>query len=421
MVRSAVLLLVLSIFAVTAAGAQTFTVIHNFTNGGDGANPSGSIAIDRAGNLYGTSSGGRNNGTGVVFKLSHAGSGWIFTPLHTFSLGEGNGPLGVSLGPDGNLYGATEQAGGGGSCGGSGCGTVFKVSPPATRCASVLCPWVATVLYRFSGGATGGNPQSGVVLDRSGNIYGVAPYGYTGGNCLQYEGCGLVYEVSRSGGQWIETVLYQFTGEGDGLIPYGPLAIDSSGNLYGPTKFGGAGNSGTVYKLTPSGSGWTKSILYSFGGCCETGIFPTAGVILDSSGNLYGTTLHGGNSNCSEGCGSVFSLTSTDGTWAYNELYDFTGANGDAYPQTPLVRDAAGNLYGTTFGGVGSNGNVFKVAPSNGGWTYTSLHDFTGGADGSLPYGNVVIDANGNLYGTAEFGGTGCVSSGCGVVWEITP
>ena len=416
MAVAALLAAFLLVFAATQSHAQTFTVIHNFTGGPDGGDPFGVIAIDRAGNLYGSSDGGANNGTGVVFKLAHARSGWVFTPLHTFSLAEGAGPVGVTLGPDGNVYGATARSGAGGSCNGAGCGSVFKISPQPTRCASVLCPWVATILYRFAGGAAGGNPSSGVTLDSSGNVYGVAPYGYTGGFCLSDGGCGLVYQVTHPSGQWLENVLYDFTWGDDGAFPEGILAVDSAGNLFGSTSAGGTNGNGTLFQLTPSGSGWSFNTLYSFGFCCDVGVYGSTGLILDASGTLYGMTPHGGIPNCQAGCGVVFSLTPANGSWVYNELYRFTGLNGDGNPLAPLAMDAAGNLYGTTQGVGSIPGTVFKLTPSSGSWTYSLLHQFSG-PDGYSPRSNVVIDANGNLYGTTYGGG----SRGDGTVWEITP
>jgi len=415
----------LLIFAAAPAEAQTFTVLHTFTGAQDGANPYNGLVMDRAGNLYGTAKFGGNNGFGVVFKLSRGGSGWIFTPLHDFAGAEGSSPTTVTIGPDGNLYGTTEFGGAGGSCQGLGCGVVFKLSPLPTRCAGFLCPWSVTVLHRFTGGADGGRPFSGVIFDQQGNIYGTTSQGgQFAGQCAG-NGCGVVYELSLSGGTWTESVIHTFSGGADGLSPYAGLIFDSTGKLYGTTPYGGSLNAGTVLVLTPSGSGWTHSILYNFQAGAD-GTYPYGGLTFDHAGNLYGTTDIGGDINCA--CGTIYQLSPSSGGWTHAVLYAFTNTNGDRYPQASLFIDASGNLYGTTPGGADTPpyGNIFKLAASNGNWTYNSLYEFTDGADGGHSYSTVLMDANGNLYGTASDGGSShCVSgddSGtCGVVWQITP
>ncbi len=167
---------------------------------------------------------------------------------------------------------------------------------------------------------------------------------------------------------------------------------------------------GSVFKLSPSGGGWTEQVIYSFQGGSD-GAYPTGGLIIDQSGNLYGSTNKGGTG----GGGTVFKLTPSGGGWNYSLVYSFTG-NTSCGPFAPLSMDTAGSLYGTTFcDGANNLGNIFKLTPSGGSWTYSSLHDF-GGSDGAYPYSNVTIDAAGNLYGTASGGGMGV-----GVIWEITP
>jgi len=405
----------LAVAMMPAAHAQTFTVLYSFTGGADGESPE-LLTIDRAGNLYGTSGGGADGYGGVLFKLSHMGSGWTFAPLHNFVRSEGIAPIGPTIGPDGNLYGVNNQGGGQG-CGQQGCGTVFKVAPPPNRCTTVLCPWPATVLYEFTGGSDGKNPLSAVTFDQAGNLYGTAPGGSTG--------YGVVYELSPSSGGW-QSVIYTFQGGGDGGAPEAGVILDAAGNLYGATYGGGTRNTGTIFQLSQSGSGWVKNTLYSFQDD-PGGVFPDGSLIFDQSGNLYGTTGGGGdsNSNCPGGCGTVFSLSPSNGGWVHTVLYSFTGDYGDENPNASLTIDAAGNLYGTTTGSsdTAPYGNVFKLAPSSGGWIYTSLHEFTDGTDGGHPYSSAVMDANGNLYGTATIGGKGsdCNGLGCGVVWEVTP
>jgi len=418
----AVVMIATIIIATPVAQAQTLTVIHAFTGGGDGDFPGPSLVMDRTGNLYGTTFFSGFNSGGGVFELVQRGSGWVLNPLVNFSGTEGSYTNNVIVGPDGNLYGTNPNGGGVGSCDYEGCGTVFELTPPVTRCGSAVCPWSLTILYRFTGQADGGNP-AGVIFDQVGNLYGTTFYGGNmTGQCAPY-GCGVVYKLSPSNGGWTETVLYAFNGgTNDGANPPEDVIFDSSGNLYSMTTFGGTEGAGTVFKLTPSGSGWTESVLHNFGNGSD-GKYPSSALILDGSGNFYGTTQGGGN----DGLGTVYSLSPSGSGWTEAVLYSFNGSYGDEYPQFGrLFLDAPGNLYGTTPGNDGSSpyGNVFQMTPSNGGWSYSSLHSFTGGSDGGTPYSTVVMDASGNLYGTAYQGGYTnndlCQFVGCGVVWKIT-
>ena len=416
-----VALAIATVFALTvvltqSAQAQTFKVIHTFTGGADGRGPYAGLTADAAGNFYGTTGGYGTGGT--AFKLSKKGSGWVFNPLYAFRGGsDGAYPTArVIFGPDGSLYGTTVEGGVNGCF--NGCGTVFNLKPPATACKTALCPWTETVLYRFTGGSDGGQP-SGVDLtfDQLGNIYGTTGAGgYQGGDCSASGGCGVVFELTPSNGGWTESVIYTFTGGSDGASPAAGVIFDQAGNLYGTTWTGGnpgcfAGGCGTVFELTPSGSGWVVKVLYSFQGGSDGGD-PNAGLMFDGSGNLYGTTTTGGLDND----GTVFELTPSGGGWTFDPLYSFTGIWGSS---GSLVMDASGNLYGTTTdGGAYGYGSVFKLTPSGGSWTYTSLHDFPWYKDGGTLYGNVIFDASGNLYGTASAGG---LDTGYGTVWEITP
>ncbi len=396
----AVLTLAIGFLLAPTAQAQTFTVLHNFTGGADGAVPVAGLTMDRGGNLYGTASAGGARGYGTVFKLAPRGSGWVLAPLYSFhGVSDGKLPFDrVVIGPGGVLYGATFSGGSG--CEGDGCGTVFKLSPPATACKTALCSWTETVLYRFTGGFDGLYPEHGdLVFDEMGNIYGTT---YGGGT-----GNGVVFELTPSG---MQSVLYPFPG-GQLASPYSGVIFDNAGNLYGTTYNKG----GTLYQLTPSGAGWTENTLFSFSDN-DNGFFPYAGLIFDQSDNIYGTNSVGG----INGGGTAFQVTSSNGMWALNTIYSFTGVffHGDCGPFASLFEDSAGNLYGTTMCESQTVfGSVFKLTNTAGSWTYTSLHDFTGGSDGGYPFSNVVVDASGNLYGTASRGGT----LGYGVVWEITP
>src|SRR5271165_574575 len=387
-------------FGQPPAQAQTYNVLHYFTGGSDGANPIAGLTMDSQGILYGTASAGGAKSFGTVYRLVPSGSSWAFSLLYTFQgQTDGSAPYArVGFGPDGNLYGATHSGGGGPGCKDRhGCGTVFQVKPrPGTEEIEV---------YRF-GTDDGSNPAYGdLVFDQAGNLYGTTR---NGGANLQ----GAVYELAPNGVNWTETVVYSFAGTPDGASPLNGPIFDHAGNLYGTTSAGGTGGWGTVYELKPAGLGWTESILHGFQNGSD-GLTPTGDVFFDPSGRLYGTTQAGGTG----GGGTVFELTPSGEAWSLNTLYDFSQpALGEEY--RTLIMDKAGNLYGTNSGdGVTQQGSVFKLTRSNGAWTYTSLHDFTGGLDGGAPFGRLVFDANGNLYGTAAAGGT----HGNGVVFEITP
>ncbi len=388
------------------AQAQSYAVLHNFTSHGDGATPYAGLTMDKAGNFYGTTLYGGNltncdGGCGVVFKLAHEGSGWVLSTLYTFQGGaDGAVPYsGVTIGSDGSLYGTTEVGGTG--CSGIGCGTVYKLRPPPTACKAASCPWTKTVLYQFTG-PDGTNPLYGnLVFDQAGNLYGTTEAGGTNGH-------GTVFELTPSNGGWTESVLWSFTGGDDGDQPTSGVLLDRAGNLYGTTVFGGIDASGNVYELSPSGSEWTETTLYSLNRTYE-GYEPIGGVAMDQQGNLYGTAALGGTG----GAGTIFQLTPSDGGWRYTLLQTFSGIEGPV--DTPTL-DAAGNVYVTsTF--TGGNGSVVKLTPSNGGWNSTTLHSFNGN-DGSAPVGGVILDGSGNIYGTTANGGS---QGNNGVVFEVTP
>ena len=401
----------LTVAALSTSQAQTFSVIHNFSGGQDGATPYAGLTMDKAGNFYGTTFSGGGSKLGTVYRLKRSGFSWVADGLYSFRGGanDGSQPLArVIFGPDGSLYG-TASEGGFQSCGGLGCGIAFQLRPPATFCRSVTCPWTETILHFFGAYLDGFFPTGELIFDGAGNLYGTTALG---------GGSGTVYELTPSGNAWTENILYDFSGEG-GDGPYGGLIFDNAGNLYGTTQDGGLNYAGTVFRLTNSGSGWAESLSYNFQ--LADGGYPTAGLVFDQSGNLYGATTYGG----SDGAGVVFELSPSGSGWTYSVLYSFTGQDGcpdneyvGAGPWAALTMNAAGNLYGTTrCDGANRMGNIFKLTPSSAGWTYTALHDFTGGDDGAYPLSNVTLDAKGNLYGTASGGG----SQGHGVVWEITP
>ncbi|MGB9257453.1 MAG: choice-of-anchor tandem repeat GloVer-containing protein, partial [Candidatus Korobacteraceae bacterium] len=330
--------------------------------------------------------------------LAHQGMGWILRPLYQFQ-GPPDGAAPVSrviFGPDGALYGATVNGGPtGGDCAGGlylpGCGIVFKLTPPASICKGFQCNWSETQIYHFSY-SDGSGPMGEIAFDPAGNLYGATMSGGT-------KNAGTVFELTPVSGDWTLTTLQTFTGA-DGSGPMNGVKLDSAGNVYGTTYQGTGNGEGTVFELTHSQTGWSLNILYAFPYDSPP---PRAGVILDQEGNLYGSTCRG----------AVFELSPSNGDWTYDSIYNLSGTCSFA----DLTMDAAGNLYGTTVnGGSHGFGNVFKLTPSGGSWVYTDLYDFTGSSDGGEPLSNVVMDANGNLYGTASTGG-----SDNGVVWEITP
>ena len=380
------------------AWGQTFQVLHSFSGGGDGGSPSAGLTMDRAGNLYGTTQFGGAGLEGTVFKLSRAGSGRVLSTLYGFcGSSDGGYPEGrVVFGPDGGLYGTT-------SVGGEGYGTVFEIRPPATVCHAVSCPWTETVLYRFQAGSDGAGPQYvDLSFDRFGNIYGTTLAG--GLSTCEGGTCGVVFQLTPADGSWTESVLYRFTGGADGYAPQSGVILDGSGNIYGTTFEGGGAGKGTAYELSSSASGWTETTLTDLSGA--SGGDPIGGLTFDSHGNLFGTGYFNG---------PVFELQPSGGTWSFTQIAVLNGFDG---PTGSLTFDSSGNLFGSSLiGGANGDGFVFKLTPSAGGWTVTDLYDFQGLEDGANPMGNVILDSNGNLYGTTVLGG----AHGSGVVWEITP
>lgn len=402
-VASALAAAMVLLFAVTPARSQEnerpkrsiFTVLYSFTGGADGSEYSSTYAPfdkdlmrDAEGNLYGTGPyGGDLNacfafGCGVVFKLDSAGNESV---LYRFAGGtDGNLPLsGLIQDKKGNLYGTTASGGT------YQAGTVFRVDHTGKE----------TILYNFTGGGDDqGFPHTGVIADEEGNLYGTTSFGGPG--------FGTVFKLEPSGK---EIPLYTFSGGSDGSLPTAGLIRDDKGNLYGTTLEGGSGV-GVVFKLDPSGK---ETVLYTFTGGAD-GARPAVGLVRDQEGNLYGTATLGGliGSTCGGfGCGVVFKV---DPAGKETILYTFTGLDGSG-PATRLVRDAKGNLYGTTaFGGEYGPGVVFELDHAG---TEHVLYNFTGGADGWNPDTGLVRDDEGNLYGSTEFGGT----FGVGVIYKLKP
>lgn len=371
--------------------AQSLSIVHAFSGGSDGANPLAGLAITAGGNLYGTTSAGGPSSAGTVFKITGKGTELV---LHSFTGGaDGANPQASPIMDAlGNLYGTTLAGGA------SGAGTVFRITKKGKE----------TVLYSFTGSTDGASPVAALTMDKLGNLYGTTTAGGATGN-------GTVFRLSPSkkkAGKWTEKVLYSFGQGSDGATPVAGVTLDAKHNLYGTTSAGGSYRNGTVFQLQRSKSGWTENILYNFQGGND-GSVPYAGVILDHSGNLYGGATGGGTG----AGGTIFELTPSNGSWTFSVLYNIPGWSLSG-PFRNLMMDAAGNLYGTTHcDGNYESGTVYELTPSGGTWTYTSLYVFTGSNDGRFAYSNLVLDKQGNLYGTTGFGGV----DGDGVVFQIKP
>ncbi|HZQ69176.1 MAG TPA: choice-of-anchor tandem repeat GloVer-containing protein [Terriglobales bacterium] len=378
----AIVVVLYIIFAALSAHAQILTLLYSFNGGTDGRSPIAGLSRDAAGNFYGTTVFGGAFDDGTVFRLDASG---VENVLYSFDggSGDGNGPRG-GLGRDaaGNLYGPTVLGGE------SNNGTVYKVDTNGNE----------MVLYGFAGPPTDGSaPSADLIRDRAGNLYGTTLVGGKSNN-------GTVYKLDTNG---VESVLYSFAGTPDGSIPAGDLVRDKSGNLYGSTQAGGTFNNGTVFKLDPTGK---ETVLYSFVGG-QDGITPVGGLVHDNAGTLYGTTYLGG----AFGFGTVFRL---DAIGKFTVLHSFAGEPTDgASSFAGLILDRAGNLYGTTqAGGASNNGTVFKLDTMTG--RETVLHSFAGGAtDGRCPEAGLIRDKAGNLYGTTTGGG----ASDSGTIFKLSP
>ena len=386
-----------------AAPAQTESILYSFTGGSDGSYPAGGLTPDGEGNYVGVTFAGGADNAGVVFELSPKSSGgWTEQVIYNFTgysnISDGARPSGALVfDSKGNLYGVTEGGGSSGTT--SGAGTVFELIPNSNG------TWSEKILYSFGGGTDAWGPlYQGLAIDSAGNLYGTSA---TGGAY----GYGAVYElVAGAGGTWTEKVLYNFKGLNDGAGPFGSaLVLDIAGNLYGADPQGGAHDYGVVYELTPgTGGTWTQKVLYSFPAGAG-GAGPIGNLVLDSSGNLFGTTLY-----------TAFELVRVStGKWNPKILHTFAGGADGADPLAGMVFDKAGNLYGMTTTGGAHRGVVYELSPAaSSTWTEKILHRFaSNGTDGYDPaYSNLTVDASGDVFGTAGGG-----KSGHGVIFEIKP
>lgn len=385
-------------------------VLWSFANPTYGpGDPTSDLVFDNKGALYGTfyfSSAHLGDGGGV-FKLAPSGSKYTESTLYGFGGGDdGRNPAaGLILDKNGALYGTTTVGGGYGGVCHIGCGTVFELKPSRSR-------YSEQILYRFTGTPDGADPSAGLIFDDKGALYGTT----AGGGSY---GFGTVFKLTPSGSGYSESILYNFQDGSDGAHPYAGLIFDKKGALYGTTSGGGYYGSGTVFKLTPSGSGYSESILCGFGGGGNEGANPAAGLIFDKSGALYGTTVGGGH----YGFGVVFKLMPL-GSSEYNEntLLSFDGRGDGAKPYAGLILGRKGTLYGTTSGGGRFGfGTAFKLTPSGSdfsqSYSESVLHSFNFD-NGAWPEAGLIFGATGTLYGTTSSGGDHG-DGGVGTVFEL--
>ena len=467
---------VLLLIAARPARGQTEVLLYTFCsqpNCADGEAPASSLTRDGAGNFYGTTALGGANMQGTVFEISPNGAGgYNETVLYSFcsvnNCADGNDPTSTLIfDGTGNLYGTACSGGANGqgvasACGDgfNGYGVVFELSPePGGGCPSGSNSgngWCETVLYNFASTPDGASPFAGITWDSSGNLYGTT---YAGGR-----GMGTVFELSPSGkGGWSESVLYSFCAQAkcaDGAYPDGQVQ-SMNGTFYGTTETGGASAAGTVFGLSPkppggcpggsyTGNGWCEAILHAFAGHPKDGNYPAGTPVLDSAGNIYGTTLYGGNGRCEpiKGCGTVWKLTLSGGEYSESVLHSFMSGPGlfgccfsiqaPDLPSAGVVLDGSGNLYGmTTYGGSPSYcqekgaraeqqgcGAMFELVKRPKGTKYTTdLLWIFSWMNGAHPVSSMIVNG-GSFYGTTYDGGLGdfCpYPDGCGIAFEFTP
>jgi uncharacterized repeat protein (TIGR03803 family) len=423
MVQLAVMALAgLAGFTPGAWGSGKLTNINTF-GGTNGALPSAALIFDTQGNLYGTTISGGSSSDGVVFELTPAGNGtWTESVLYSFcslsNCTDGEYPA-SSLIYDlsGNLYGTTYNGGA------QGFGTVFELTPSGSG------TWTESVLYSFCSLAEcsdGASPADGLIFDQSGNLYSTTRYGGAKSECTG--GCGTAFELTpNGGGTWTESVLYSFCslpGCPDGKIPSAGLIFDTLGNLYGTTVDGGAYSAGSVFTLQPNqNGGWTESVLYNF--CtltnCDDGAGPGGGLTFDATGNLYGVTDELSNGQ------TAFKLTPNQGAWNESVLYRFCSlkkCSDGSEPVGAVILDSKGNVYGATeTGGAGKGcgtegcGVLYELTLKGKSWHETVLYSFTG-QQGAYPRAGLVFDGTGNLYGTTQ---GFFYDQSFGTVFEFTP
>jgi uncharacterized repeat protein (TIGR03803 family) len=337
--------------------------------------------------------------------LSATGAGAKEIPIVRFNVENGSQPTnGLLADGHGNFYGVAPH-GGNKSCSFQGCGVVFELSPASGG------GWTESVIWAFKGGSSDtAVPITDLVFDGNGNLYGGTG---SSGNSF-----GAIYELSPAGGStWTEKILYHFNNLG--YDPGAKIAFDGQGNLYGSVFETNGGGGGGVFRLSPQSNGsWTETLIHKFTSSNGDGYLPRGGVVLDSKGNIYGTTSQGGLQND----GIVYEL-SPNGSGGFSEsiVFTFTGQSTGSTPYSAPTLDATGDIFGTTIGGgTKFAGLVYELTKSGVKWSETVLYNFGGAPDGTDSNG-VTFDAKGNLYGTTMGGGSGCNNPGCGIVYELTP
>jgi uncharacterized repeat protein (TIGR03803 family) len=383
------------------------------------ANPYGGLLLSTAGVLFGTSASGgstASGGFGSVFSYN----GTDVQTLYTFQgMPDGAAPeAGLVEDAKGVLYGTTTY---GGAVCPAGCGTVFDLVPDGMT-------YSENVLYSFKDGKDGAYPIAGLLIDKSGALYGTTFQGGASTSCNG--GCGIAFKLGPSAKKYKETVLHRFSGGQDGANPVGTMIADSAGDLYGTSKSGGSssqcsGGCGVVYKLKPSGAKYVETIVHSFAGGSADGANPRSGLVAGKNSVLYGTTLAGSGTNK----GVVFALTPSGSSYTESVIHQFKGGTDGAQPhnENGLVVDTNGNLYGTTSAGgsAESFGTVFKLSTSNDKYKETVLYRFQGAPnDGQSPWASVIFGSDEKLWGVTPNGGSGnCTSSiaGCGVLFRVNP
>jgi uncharacterized repeat protein (TIGR03803 family) len=411
--------------AISSAAGQSENVIYAF-NGGSGAYPYAPL-VEQRGVLYGTTMSGGTiggvrrrsgvfNGYGAVYALARGRSGYAQRLLYSFKgAPDGANPYaGLLAGPNGTLYGTTCYGGT------AQVGTVFVLTPGQSG-------YTETILHAFGGlkQRDGSCPYGSLIGAANGTLVGTTELGGAAG-CSG--GCGTVFALVPNGSGYDERILYRFQGRNDGHNPYGGLLADASGALYGTTYYGGTHGVGAVFKLTPAGSDYSESVIHSFAGGSD-GAQPMATLVADKQGTLYGTTYAGGGASCTGGCGTVFALTPSGSGYTESVLHAFQGGSDGYFPYAGLVVTAKGALYGTTFFGGGSACNktgcgiVFELAKGAPGYKETILHRFSG-KDGAQP-GATMLSQGGTLFGTT-YGGGGILcfqdDVNCGTVFsQIMP
>jgi uncharacterized repeat protein (TIGR03803 family) len=413
-------LLILALIALPMlANAQTESTVYTFSET-TSFWPQGALLEDSAGNLFGTTRGGGAYGVGSVMELSPptvSGGAWTLTNLYSF-IPYGNGgyvPMSDLVRDQAGAFYGTFFSGGDPTC---NCGGVYKLVPPAQSGGA----WTESMLYAFKGNSDGRLPvqTASLALTKSGTLYGVTSRGGTWDS-------GVLYQLTTKNGKtYTESVLYSFGDLADGSTPSGPVVLDSSGNIYGVTSLGGAFNQGTLYKFVPAANGQlaTESLLYSFGGSTTTGSYPNGNLVFDVGGDIYGVTNGGGDD---AGDGVIYMLTPTKTAWNESVLFSFTTDTGTNPIGGLSWNHKTNQLYGTTSSQnmhPAGDGTIFKLSPpavKGGTWTQATLFQFTYRVNGGYPTGAVTLDSKtGTLYGTAINGGIEGCDLFCGVVWQIT-